>query len=308
MGWRRDEPQFYNAYALEWTRSAAGEALGAVDARVLSKDAGTGSTTLLARLEPGWTATLDGSATLELFVLEGALALEGEELGSGAYCSLPRRASAGATLHCLRPAQVFAVWNPQFPAVAGDEVRAVPSRTQPWYSMDMPGSMHGAMHKSFRLPDLWDGPIHGTQRGMFRLCQMTPGYADPRPHVHSVWEEMLFVSGDMLLWERGRIAPGTYLGNPAEFWHAPMISQRGALMLLHTVEAIDQVATAIPGGQEVADGYRDTESWLAAPVHECWDSLPDYGGCRKSALPASVGAPPGGVAAGAAGAAAGKAQ
>ena len=294
MGTSRDEQQFYNAFALDWQRGldTGLDAVATADARLLSRDAANGSATTMARLHAGWSARLDGTAMLDLFVLEGALSLEGDVLGAGAYAFLPPGLSAGAELRCEHGAQVVFFWNPQHGRIAGDEIRVVRSRQEPWYSMDMPGSMHGAMHKSFRLPDLWDGPIHGTTRGMMRLCQMTPGYADPRPHVHTVWEEMLFVGGDMLLWDRGRIAPGTYLGNPGEFWHAPMISQRGALMLLHTVAPIDQVATAIAGGQEVADGYRDTESWLDPPVHEEWDTLPDYGGRRRNAPPASSGATP----------------
>jgi hypothetical protein len=82
------------------------------------------------------------------------------------------------------------------------------------------------------------------------------------------------LAGDLLMPERGRMAFGTYLGNPRHFWHAPMISQGGALMLYET--DAPQGPWGIrdyPRGKAIAEAYFDTESWSELAVHRDWKDL-----------------------------------
>jgi hypothetical protein len=76
--------------------------------------------------------------------------------------------------------------------------------------------------------------------------------------------------------DRGVIAPGSYLGNPAGLQHGPMVTQFGSLILVHTDEPISQPAWRCEGAQEFANGYRELTSWLEPPRHTDWAELPDY--------------------------------
>jgi hypothetical protein len=55
-----------------------------------------------------------------------------------------------------------------------------------------------------------------------------------------------------------------------------MITQRSSIMLLQTTAPIDQVARDFAGGQQMAEHYLDTESWLQPPAHQEWADIPDY--------------------------------
>ncbi|MCY4087967.1 MAG: DUF4437 domain-containing protein [Actinomycetia bacterium] len=272
----REQPQLYNVHELEWQPHSEVPALAGVSARLLSKDADGASMTVMAKLPAGWRAVEHADeATVELFVLEGGLAVNGEEVGAGGYVYLPRQ-TGSAELRSAGGAQVVAFWNAQLDAIHGTEIALRRVWQEPWIASSMPGALHGAMHKSLRLPDVGDGKIHGGPGGLVRLVILTPGFLDDREHVHSVWEEMLFLGGDLLMPNRGVIAPGSYLGNPAEHWHAPMITQRSSIMLLQTTAPIDQVPREFPWGREMAERYLDSESWLGEPAHQPWDTIPHY--------------------------------
>ena len=140
---------------------------------------------------------------------------------------------------------------------------------------EMPNSIHGAMFKSLRLPDPAEGAIHGGSEGAVRMFLFTPGFSDPREHVHSVWEEMIYLTGDMMMPDRGVLAPGSYMGNPPDFWHAPMICHRGAVLLFHNHDPIDMETRDYPDGEAIAERYRDSESWLAPARERAWSQMPE---------------------------------
>ena len=134
---------------------------------------------------------------------------------------------------------------------------------------------HGSIAKSLRMPevDVASGLEHGGPGGMLRLIMLPPGYADPQEHKHNCWEGLVFLTGDLLMPPRGIIGPGTYLGNPAEFWHGPMVTQFGCIVLVQTEEPVVQPPRPYEGAQELANGYRDNLSWLWSPEHTDWGSL-----------------------------------
>ncbi|MCY4025812.1 MAG: hypothetical protein OXH75_05795 [Acidobacteria bacterium] len=82
---------------------------------------------------------------------------------------------------------------------------------------------------------------------------------------------MIFLAGDMLLAGSSRVAPGSCMGNPAEFWHAPMVSQFSAVLLCETAGPIDMTRRDYEGGKAIVEGYLDTTSWLEPPRHAAWE-------------------------------------
>ena len=273
--WRREEPQFYNVHALAWERGHDLAVAQKVDARVLSSNE-LGSATLMADVPAGWRdrhSAIDG--TLEIFVLEGALMLNGDGVGAGGFMFIPE--GSGDSELCSGPgAKVLFYWTAQMPLEPDDAIRVTRVWQEPWQVQTMANMPHGAIAKSLRLPDVGDGPRHGGPGGMLRLILLPPGYADAQEHKHNCWEGLFFLAGDLFMPPRGVIGPGTYLGNPAEFWHAPMASQRGSLVLVQTDEPVVQPPRPYEGGQAMCNGYRDTASWLEQPAHTAWDDLPDY--------------------------------
>jgi hypothetical protein len=101
-----------------------------------------------------------------------------------------------------------------------------------------------------------------------------PGYSDEREHVHhECWEELFLLRGDMFMPGSGVMVPGTYVANPQECWHAPIFSNGGAVLLVHTDGP--QAAWTFrdyPNSGAIADEFFDGESWLEPPGQEPWDS------------------------------------
>ncbi|MCY4087980.1 MAG: hypothetical protein OXG37_14140 [Actinomycetia bacterium] len=274
--WRRDRPQFFNVHALDWERGPETPSLSGLEARLLSRPVDGVGASYMVRIPPGWsrTATADDGA-IDVFVLEGDLSIEGSQVGAGGYAFLPRD-GGGAELGSKAGAQAFLFWNPEPPDGYGSEVQIRKVWQEPWKQMDMPGAIHGAMYKPLRLPDIGEGAVHGGPGGGVRLYMFTPGFSDPREHVHTVWEEMIYLTGDMFMPDRGVLAHGSYMGNPADFWHAPMLSARGAVLLFHNTAPIDVELREYPGGEAVAGRYRDEASWLETPTQEEWSDLAHY--------------------------------
>ena len=214
-------------------------------------------------------------ATLELFVLEGDVALDGERVGAGGYVSVPR-GSGSVDLRSAAGAQAIVYWTPAAAVVAGAVPRVTRVQHEPWQVQKMEAMPHGPLSKSLRLPDNMEGAVHGGAGGILRLVMLPPGWADASEHVHWVWECLVFLAGDLAMPGRGILAQGSYLGNPAGYIHGPMASQTGALILVQTDEPVSQPAWRKPGAQNFANGYRDARSWLEPSRHHAWEGLPDY--------------------------------
>lgn len=261
----RDEPQFLDIYALPWRGFGELEVAQGLDVRVLSHVPATGAATFMARLPAGWHGGHAGDlGTLECFVLEGDLTVDGSTVMAGGVVSLPAgRERAKLSSHAGAHAYVF--WNPGLPAT--DE-RISRVWQEPWIETRMPGVQHGNLHKSLRTPDPADGEIHGGPGGVLRLVNVVPGWPSEQAEVHHrCWEELLILSGDILMAERGWAGPGTYLANPADFWHGPWTTQRGNVHIVQTVNPVGIEYRGVPGGREFVEGYLDTVSWLEPPAH-----------------------------------------
>ena len=273
---KRDEPQFYNVHELEWLLGGENALVHGVENKVLSCDPDSGSTTFMLNLPERWSYSHDaGEATVELFVFEGDVSLNGEEVGAGGYLFIPQ-GSGTSDLQSTAGAQAVLYFNPDQPLENGASLRATRLWQEPWIDIQGVPALHGLMFKSLRKPDVTAGDWHGGPGGLLRVASLPAGFADSEEHVHDCWEELIFIGGDLLMPPRGRIARGTYLGNPGGFYHAPMTTQAGSLMLVQTLAPANQIPREYPNGKAIVDGYRNSESFLADTKQAAMDELPDY--------------------------------
>lgn len=273
---KRDEPQFYNVQELDWEPSGDAAVVHGVDTRTLSADPATGSKTLMVRVPAGWQRShAADDATVESFVFEGDLSLNGDEVGAGGYLFIPQ-GSGTSDMRSTRGAQAIMYFNPDWPLDDDAALRATRLWQEPWIDIAGIPALHGLMFKSLRKPDVTEGEWHGGPGGLLRVASLPAGFADADEHVHDCWEELIFIGGDLLMPPRGRIARGTYLGNPEGFYHAPMTTQAGSLMLVQTLAPANQIPREYPNGKAIVDGYRNTESFLAETSQVDWDELPDF--------------------------------
>jgi hypothetical protein len=70
-----------------------------------------------------------------------------------------------------------------------------------------------------------------------RLLRFAPGAYTTEPFVHTYWEEVFLLSGDLFVGSDGqgrggeRFAPNTYACRPPGAWHGPFRSEGGCMLL-----------------------------------------------------------------------------
>ena len=263
--WKRDEVQWFNLQELDWGVQRDIRAAFGVDSRLISKAAGAaGSATLMLQLPAGWSLSQPSEeATLEFLVIEGDLSVEGERHGAGGFiaispgCGTVELASAGG-------AQVLLFYNPELTAAHcyGGQLHTAKTWSTDWTPfIQAADQRHGLMYKSLRVPDVTSGHVHGGPGGMLRLVLILPGYTSPEHEYHEEsWEELIFLSGDLVMPNRGVGYAGTVLGNPAGIEHGPYATQRSSVMVCHGLNPQPTAYTSLPGSQEAMAHYLDTES------------------------------------------------
>jgi hypothetical protein len=225
----RDEPQLFSIGSLPVDEVDEPELVRGLPMRLVSQGAG-GAFTALASL-PADRATTGTARTgrLELFVLEGEIAVDDHPLAPGVFATLP--AGDEVRVRAAEPAAVLVFWDP------ADEA---PSRSlytasaweRPWETNMLPGIPAGLMRKRLRGED--EGPPQGPARGWIRLIHAAPGWRSTTEERHvGCWEENILLRGDMYMRGRGTIAAGDCLANPPALWHGPMATRGGALFLVH---------------------------------------------------------------------------
>ena len=205
---RRGEPQFLNIHGLDWAPGGELALLDSAESRLLSYDETTDASTSMVRLSAGWRATASAEqGTLEVFVADGDLTVDGAPLGVSGYVDVPT--GVDCELGSANGAQVFLFANPTGQRTTGAGVRFTRAHAEPWVERSYPHAPHAGFYRSLRSPceDLLRGDFQGPASGFLRMYLMSPGHADPREHIHEVWEGMIFLAGDMLLAGSGRVAP-----------------------------------------------------------------------------------------------------
>ena len=277
--WRRDKAQFFNIFDLGWQKADGPSAFYGLETRLISKDENNGQCTYMVNLPSGWKHVESGDdGSLEIFVLEGDMTGNGKRVGAGGFLAVPRQCGP-LELSTEGGAYVYAFWDPQLQLDYYYDNQPFVTKVwqEDWVLTDMPELRHGIMHKSLRWPDPCEGLSHGGPGGMLRFILLTPGFGEARQETHhDCWEEVIFLSGDFSMPERGSHAGGSLLGNPAELKHGGLMTQKGTVMLLHCDAPMGADFTDIPNGQEIVERYHDNTSWLEDPKHVPWKECSDY--------------------------------
>ena len=275
----RDNPQLFNAYEQAWKTVDGPPIVHGLEARLLTRDKATGATTLMARIPAGWRYTESADeACVEMFVAEGDMTVNGERAGAGGFIAIPKKCGPGE-LSSEGGAQVFLFWSPEWPDdyYYNSQVYVTNVVDEPWIVTEMPDVTHGIMHKALRVPDPCEGVFHGGPAGSLRLILLTPGFGEPKQERHhNCYEEMIFLSGDFFMPERGYMGPGTLFSNPSDLKHGGLVTQRGSLMLAHWVTPISAVFEDFPAGPELKEHYLRTRSYIEPPWTEQWLEMAEY--------------------------------
>jgi hypothetical protein len=259
---RRDEPFLIDIFAVEPSTIESPEIVRGTPVAVVSEDVSTGGQTLLARLPAGWQGSEPADdGTLEVFVLEGELNVDGRTLHAAGFASVPQ-SSGGAELESAPGAVALLFWSPTLPVDPGAGVATRSAWDVPWEVTVLEGFPHGFMHKSLRLPDESGLRAHGAAGGFIRLVLPAPGWISPNQERHpDCWEENIMLRGDMLMPGRGRIGPGMNLANPDGHWHGPMATKGGALFLVHCDAPMGVDYRPYEPGPGELHEYLDTAPW-----------------------------------------------
>ena len=276
---RRSEPQFFNIYELGWERGVGPALTHGVETRLCTRDDDSESATYMVRIPPGWKHTEStDEGTYEIFVLEGDLAVEGDAVGCTGFVALPKGCGP-VELSSTTGCQAYVFWEPNFPvevAYDGGQLQVRKIWQEPWIPSVMPELQAGIMHKSLRVPDPHGGLVHGGPAGMLRLIIMAPGFGETRQEVHhDCWEEIIWLTGDFLMPQRGLHAPGSLLANPPELKHGPLLTMRGNVQILHCNAPMGADFHFFDGGAEIQEHFQDNASWIDEPVHKEWTELPE---------------------------------
>ena len=209
------------------TEPAAGQLAG-TQCRLLSADDTDGSTTALYTFDAGWAGELGGEQRpIEIFVLEGSLAVAGNEVAPGCYAHL----AAGTSAHAVSAqagAHALIMIDATRPEASASEVKVVDPSTQRWISAELgeadipPGICIKLLNEDAETGD-WTW-----------VAGIVPGWQEDRAEIHDTIEECLVIRGDVLLGGRGGLTAGSYFWRPPMVRHGPMFSHGGAYFFFRT--------------------------------------------------------------------------
>jgi hypothetical protein len=279
--WRRDAPGFYNLLALERKALDAPDILGGLTGALMSADPRTGSQTFVLHLPPGFKGRADAkTSTLELFLLRGEAALDGEAVGASGYIHIAQ-GCGGGEVTSQSGTLALAFWNPNLPCwpYPVTRNRVVKAWAETWVN-SMPGA-HGVKHKSLRKPDptphVVDEGFDGGPGGYLRFQYIEPGMIAAAEHVHhECFEEIILLQGDCFLVNEGQMGIGSVVVHPQEWYHAPFASRSGALILVHTDGPMGYPwpPRNYPEADKLAAAYLDGAPWDTPTEHIPWNEHP----------------------------------
>ena len=237
----RAHVEFIQSQALPWTPSPW-PCLAGCQAKLLSRDLETGAASAVVRVGAGWGRPMPGwiDARLELFVLEGALDVNGRRYEQDCYASLPAgypyrgcRSEDGAVVLAFFDGEP--VWHDGPPPPGehdlSDAIEFLDAYEMPWAreGMDPAYADLGMQWKLLR------GSPLGADATMLVACppHLHPqGWRGPQ-EVHDCVEEMFLLSGDYQS-NVGLMSHGAYFWRPPGVAHGPYGSRGGSLALIRT--------------------------------------------------------------------------
>jgi hypothetical protein len=282
----RPHIEFVQSQVIPFEHGLYGGARPEIMSRILSRDEDTGAASTVLRYPPGWRRDEPHAlaADEELFVLEGALVVNGRTYGKHVYGHLPRgylrrdmASPAGAVVLTFFSAEPRAQPTDAATCDARRVVEALDTRTLPGLtgrrahmnSGDWDPS--GTVHKT-----LFVDPDTGERTW---LIGMMPYWSSAKAEVHPVVEEEFAILGD-ICFPLGTMRAGGYFWRPPGIRHGPFASWGGALHLCRCKGgpfATDWVET---DGPDWAPPYRPIlpaayAAWTAAAA-ESIDREPNY--------------------------------
>jgi len=236
----RPHVEYLQSQSLPWQPSPWPHLAGC-HTKVLSRDPVDGGASVLVRFPAGWQSAATGHllTTEELFVLEGALDVNGRRWGQDCYGWFPsgfahssRATPEGAV------ALVFYDTEPTWSGAGAqphpgdaDSALFVDAYDMPWESVTQRP-----------VPGIW-GPNQKILRGDVGSDALTmlvafPAHMHPLHWVgpqelHACTEELFLLSGDCLT-NVGHMFPGAYFWRPPGIAHGPYGTRGGSLALLRT--------------------------------------------------------------------------
>lgn len=236
----RGHIEFVQAQQLPWRRIGHGLARPDVEYKLLSRDGDDGACSLLMRYPAGWSR--EGPehilADEEIFVIEGALEMDGHRYGPDCYGFLP----AGWTRHRMAAPTgcvMLAFYNrePELVARAGDGTaeaspRAVPMLDSAVMAWDLTLNDPNLKHLGIGRKNLRTDPETGERTFLSLILPQAapPGNAGPQ-EIHPVVEEAYVIGGD-LTGPHGTMRPGAYFWRPPGIAHGPFGARWGAIALI----------------------------------------------------------------------------
>ncbi|MDX2223818.1 MAG: DUF4437 domain-containing protein [Rhodospirillaceae bacterium] len=234
----RPHVEFIQSQAIPFTRGLYGGARSGIDCRVLSRDEETGAASTVLRYPPGWRQDQPQAlnADEELFVLDGALEINGATYGKHVYAHLPkgypRRSMSSAmgaavlTFFSGEPSAALAPSSPNFDArklVERLDTRRMPGHTGKRTHMNTGDwDPSGTVHKS-----LYADPDTGERTWLIGLM---PYWSTDRAEIHPVVEEEFAILGD-ICFPLGVMRDGGYFWRPPGIKHGPFATWGGTLHL-----------------------------------------------------------------------------
>lgn len=236
----RPHIEFLHAQQLPWRKGELPGPYGELECKVLSRDAETGSCSVILRYPPGWTRPEAEhlSAAHEFYVLDGNLSLNGEEHPFDSYAYLP----AGTThekVFSERGAVVLTFFSstPNVFQGAGttttDAITGLNLHDVKWTSADIDPDLDflRIAHKILRR----DANSGETTMVLNCGAQTHPADWQEKALKHPCAEEMFLLSGD-IIGERGIMNAGAYFWRPPGIWHGPFGSRNGNLCLIRFMD------------------------------------------------------------------------
>ena len=222
----RPHIEFIFSQALDWRGGAplAGRSDGQY--KLLSRDEELGELTCLVRLPAGWSADIASPFEEEVYVVEGALSIDGAALARDGYFRVPpdiehrwaTATDAVALLFLNAPSDADT-----------PELVAIDTLTMDWDRSGIPPELDfmGLARKA-----LFTDRDTGRYRTWLLASapQIAPRGACLAVETHSCVEELFMLSGDFV-GPQGAMTPGAYFWRPRDTLHGPFGSRNGALAL-----------------------------------------------------------------------------
>lgn len=235
----RPHIEFIQSQVLPFRRGLYGGARPDVEVRILSLDDADGSSSTMLRYPAGWSAAAAHVLDVdeELFVLEGAVLLNGRRYGKHAYAHLPAgylreslSAPDGAVVLTFfsgephaSPADQHGSGFDQRRLVEHLDTLAMPGQTGKRKHMDSGDwDPTGTVHKK-----LYQDPDTGE---LTWLIGLMPYWSSAQAEVHPVCEEEFAVLGD-ICFPNGVMRDGGYFWRPPNIEHGPFATWGGTLHL-----------------------------------------------------------------------------